>query len=84
MINAIKIIIGSESGAGNFLYKFDNNFKKRVIADGGTFEAPTCLYNFLNRKLSKYRVQADYFSARVVADGGVFEAQQCLVNFISI
>lgn len=59
-----------------------NQFKKRVIDDGGTFEAENCLVSFLNNLQSKNQI-ATTFNLRVLADSGTFEQINCLQTTIT-
>ena len=63
-----------------------NKFKDRVIADGGTFEADSCLVSQINSLGGVYGVALNTitdFANRVTADGGTFEAENCLLNIIN-
>jgi len=63
-----------------------NKFKDRVIADGGTFEADSCLVSQINSLGGVYGVALNTisdFAKRVQIDGGTFEAENCLLNIIN-
>ena len=63
-----------------------NKFKDRVIADGGTFEADSCLVSQINSLGGVYGVALNTitdFANRVQTDGGTFEAENCLLNIIN-
>ena len=63
-----------------------NKFKERVIADGGTFEADSCLVSEINSLGGVYGVALNTisdFANRVQTDGGTFEAENCLLNIIN-
>jgi hypothetical protein len=63
-----------------------NKFKDRVLADGGTFEANTCLINQINSLGGVFGVALNTisdFANRVQTDGGTFEAENCLLNIIN-
>jgi len=63
-----------------------NTFKNRVIADGGTFEADSCLVSQINSLGGVYGVALNTisdFANRVQADFGTFEAENCLLNTIN-
>lgn len=63
-----------------------DEFKSRVLADGGTFEADACL----KRQITSLggvngialKTTSD-FAQRVLADGGTYEADNCLLNKIN-
>lgn len=57
-------------------------FVARVYADGGTFEAESCLNATINYLNSITSLVGD-FKERVYADEGVVEAQECLVTTIN-
>lgn len=69
------------TGGLYYLTSFVNTFSARVIADSGTFEATTCLYNNINGDLSNGGALTQLFKGRVSLDSGVFEADVCLINF---
>ncbi len=75
--NGTNILIG-------LIPPFINNFKVRVAADGGTFEAEACLFNQLTalNNIASDPIQplVAAFGLRVVTDGGVMEAETCLRN----
>lgn len=63
-----------------------NKFKDRVIADGGTFQADTCLKNNIIALGGVYGVALNTitdFSKRVLLDSGTYEAENCLLNTIN-
>ena len=63
-----------------------NKFKDRVIADGGVFEADSCLVSQINSLGGVYGVALNTisdFANRVQTDGGTFEAENCLLNIIN-
>jgi hypothetical protein len=64
-----------------YLIPFVNSFQTRVVADSGTFEAYSCLYNSINGELSNGGALTQLFKGRVGLDSGVFEADVCLINF---
>lgn len=63
-----------------------NKFKDRVIADGGTFQADSCLVNQINSLGGVYGVALNTitdFGKRVLLDTGTYEAENCLLNAIN-
>ena len=63
-----------------------NKFKDRVIADGGTFQADSCLVNQINSLGGVYGVALNTitdFAKRVLLDSGTYEAENCLLNTIN-
>lgn len=48
MFIAIANAIGSNRGSSNKIQSLIDAFKTRALADGGTFEAESCLLTFLN------------------------------------
>lgn len=61
-------------------------FEDRVLADGGTFEAPNCLKNKIESLGGVNGIALNTisdFSQRVLADGGVIESENCLLNQIN-
>jgi len=57
-------------------------FRTRVIADGGTFEAITCL-NSTIKQLQSLNQIATTFNLLVLADGGTFEQINCVQTNIT-
>jgi hypothetical protein len=74
-------IRGFRGGIGN-TQKIVNLFNTRVFADGGTFEAESCLKNTIIELggMSNEGLIVFNFQQRVLTDGGVCEAQDCLIN----
>lgn len=66
-----------------YLATFINDFQSRVVADSGTLEAYTCLYNSINNDLSNGGALFIPFNDRVIADSGLVESEICLINFIN-
>jgi hypothetical protein len=70
--------------SGSLEQSLINAFTARVAADGGTFEAETCLLNQLTalNNIASDPIQplVAAFGLRVVTDGGVMEAETCLLN----
>ena len=63
-----------------------NKFKDRVIADGGTFQADSCLKNNIIALGGVYGVALNTitdFAKRVLLDSGTYEAENCLLNTIN-
>jgi len=60
-----------------------NNFQSRVIDDGVTFEAKSCLVEFLNEINFEPLILTNKFKERVSADLGTFEAKQCLIELLN-
>lgn len=59
-----------------------SDFRDRVLADSGTFEATFCLFQFLT---DTYNEAVYYnFIDRVNLDSGIYEADQCLQDFLTI
>jgi hypothetical protein len=57
-------------------------FKARVEADGGTFEAYSCMVAQVNELLAQPQIVTT-FNLRVVADAGTFEAVNCMQTTIT-
>jgi hypothetical protein len=53
------------------------DFKSRVTADGGTFEAGVCMQLTIDNLLRQPQTITT-FKLRVLADGGGFEAETCM------
>ena len=68
----------------NFIDIIVNDFQIRVLSDGGTFEAESCLKKQIYDLggISAEGFIFYNFNNRVVADGGTFEAEQCLITQI--
>jgi hypothetical protein len=83
--NLIHVMYNKSNGNqdGNYLTSFVDDFRARVLNDGGTFEAYSCLYNSIRGNLSYGGYLTHKFQSRVSLDGGQFEANGCLVNFIN-
>ncbi|MBP9690307.1 MAG: hypothetical protein KBE91_11890 [Bacteroidia bacterium] len=58
------------------------DFRARVIADGGTFEAYDCMVGDINELLALNQI-ATTFNLRVLADSGTFEQINCLQTTIT-
>ena len=54
--------------------KLFNDFKARVLADGGVVEAQACYLN--NLRLPAFSIEDEYID-RVEGDGGIIEAENC-------
>jgi len=70
---------GSSSGGARSIVK---DFKTRVEAAGGTFEAFGCMVAQINELLSLEQIVTT-FNLRVVAAGGTFEAVNCCQTIIT-
>jgi hypothetical protein len=76
----IGIPFGRRSGGlANTIVK---DFRDRVEADGGTFEAYSCMVAQINELLAQPQIVTT-FNLRVVADGGTFEAVNCMQTQIT-
>ncbi len=73
---------GETSLGGELGLFVTNNFQSRVINDGGTFEAESCLVEFLNEINLAPLILTNNFKERVSADSGTFEARKCLIELI--
>lgn len=86
-INAIAIAIQTDIVSNVYaVNRYINNFKSRVLADGGTFEAQTCLQRTLASLLIEFGEVEEIvynFKSRVLADGGSFEAEPCLLTTLN-
>jgi hypothetical protein len=71
--------LGGGGGAASIIV---DAFKIRVEADGGTFEAYSCMVNQINELLAQPQIVTT-FNLRVVADGGTFEAVNCMQTTIT-
>jgi len=62
-----------------------SQFRDRVIADGGTLEAYSCLVSFINQiiQYDPYNI-IQPFVERVLTDGGTYEADSCLYAFLQL
>ncbi len=60
------------TGAGSGLTAIQNQFKTRVLADGGVVESLECVNNAIDTDLNW-----GYY-LRVVSDGGVVESLECV------
>jgi hypothetical protein len=58
------------------------DFRDRVEADGGTFEAYSCMVAQVNELLAQPQIVTT-FNLRVVADNGTFEAVNCMQTTIT-
>jgi hypothetical protein len=58
------------------------DFRDRVEADSGTFEAYFCMVAQINELLAQPQIVTT-FNLRVVADGGTFEAVNCMQTQIT-
>jgi hypothetical protein len=67
---------------GSLANSIANDFRTRVLADGGTFEAYSCLVGDINELLSQPQI-ATTFNLRVLADSGTFEQINCLQTTIT-
>lgn len=75
--------------SSNFVRTYANDiadaYSARVIADGGTVEALSCLsYKIfllgIRNIVDNVNIIARAYSNRVIDDGGVMESYQCLLN----
>ena len=71
------------TGGLDYIKTFVNSFQTRVTTDSGTFEAFSCLNDFINGELSNGGALVLLFEARVELDSGLFEADVCLINFVN-
>lgn len=61
-----------------------NEYRERVLADGGIVEGFLCAIAALRLPgVNIGQFYFDQFEGRVIADGGVVEAEQCTVNAIN-
>jgi hypothetical protein len=82
----VALYIYTKKSIDNSVSLVANKFKDRVLADGGTFEADSCLVNQINSLGGVNGVAINTisdFANRVQTDGGVFEAENCLLNTIN-
>lgn len=86
-INAIAIAIQTDVVSNVYaVNRYINNFKTRVLADGGTFEAQTCLQKTLSSLLINFGEVEEIvynFKTRIIADGATFEAESCLLTTLN-
>lgn len=86
-INAIAIAIQTDVVSNVYaVNKIISDFKTRVLADGGTFEAQTCLQKTLASLLIEFGEVEEIiydFKTRVLANGGLFEAETCLSTILN-